>query len=178
MSVMLSLLVLIFAVILIFLIIRRTWVSVDLFMKRGLVGGLIGVCAGWIVLYLSHSRRQDGILILWGHPMNNLSYWMFLDFPFVLATLVVTCLAIGRILEMVVKRTSIPKTAIAMLGIAMGGVMGAIAAGVVARLFDYLTLKDFQLELYGYYFVGCAAIIGATCGAIAGAAAGLTEGEI
>lgn len=174
---MYSILLLIPFAIIIILLVRRVWVLANPFMRRGIVGGFIGIFIGWMVLYLCHSRRQDGVLVFWGHPMNNLAIWIFIDFPFILGALIITGLVIGWILAMIINQLRPARAISAMTGIVIGGVLGAVAAGIVARVFDYLTLKDFQLELYGYYFVGCAAIIGATSGAIAGAAAGLTERE-
>ncbi|MBI3651459.1 MAG: hypothetical protein HY231_10610 [Acidobacteria bacterium] len=153
--------------------IPRPNLSSGALMLRGGAAAVIGIVIGWLVLYLLHTRRTDGQLVLWGNLMNNLAYWIFIDFPFIAVALVITGIGIGWLMSKIKARRWLTKPLGLVVGMVVGAILSMTAAAVVARIFDLWTLKEFQLVLYGYYFVKSAAVIGATSGAIAGAYTGV-----
>ncbi len=104
---------------------------------------------------------------------------MFTSLPFIACTLAVIGGVIGWITASISERTRIIKPLVIMIGIIIGAAMGATTAAVVARIFDYGALTEYQLNfIYGYYFVKSAAVIGATSGAIAGGFTALVKPRI
>ncbi len=144
---------------------------------RGLLSGMGGFFIGILLLFVLSPGNQDGELRFFKKPLGGLVFWMPFTFPLLFSGLTITGAMIGWAVQTIRNRIAGRKYINFLIGLIIGVFMGVITSAIIARVLDYLLLRDDQLELYGYYFVKCAAIIGATSGAVAALTTGLSKHE-
>jgi hypothetical protein len=130
---------------------------------RGLIGGVFGSFLGVLGLFF---------LPFSGRPLD-LVFWAAITVPYLLTILAITGAIVGWLISKYVKRITSLRVICILVGIIVGILISGAVAGISARCLDHIFSDEYKTSLYGYYYVKCAAAIGATSGAMAGIIAAL-----